>query len=81
MRLKSLFLTVALAAAPLAAAPLAAASVQEATTVIRGATVLTVTEGILSPGAVLIRDGKIAEVGASVAVPRGRKSSRPRGCS
>ena len=66
MRLKSLFLTVALAAVPLAAAP-----VQEATTVIRGATVLTVTGGILSPGAILIRDGKIAEVGASLEVPAG----------
>ena len=66
MRLQSLFLTAALAAAPLAAA-----SVQEATTVIRGATVLTVTGGILSPGAILIRDGKIAEVGASVEVPAG----------
>ena len=38
---------------------------------IRGATVLTVTGGILSPGAILIRDGKIAEVGASVEVPAG----------
>ena len=62
MRHMTGFVAAALAAAP----PLAA---QE--TVIRGATVLTVTEGTLSPGAVRIRDGRIAEVGASVEVPPG----------
>ena len=39
--------------------------------VIRGATVLTVTNGALAPGAVRIEDGRIAEVGASVEVPAG----------
>lgn len=39
--------------------------------VIRGATVLTVTNGVLAPGAIRIVDGRIAEVGASVEVPSG----------
>ena len=55
-------------AAALLAAPLASAQ----DTVIRGATVLTATDrGTLSPGEILIRDGKFAEVGASVTVPDG----------
>ena len=39
--------------------------------VVRGATVLTVTNGVLAPGAIRIEDGRIAEVGASVGVPSG----------
>ena len=39
--------------------------------VVRGATVLTVTNGVLAPGAIRIVDGRIAEVGASVEVPSG----------
>lgn len=39
--------------------------------VIRGATVLTVTNGTLSPGSIRIADGLIAEVGESVSVPDG----------
>ena len=39
--------------------------------VIRGATVLTVTNGVLAPGAIRIEDGRIAEVGASVEVSSG----------
>ncbi len=39
--------------------------------VIRGGTVLTITGETLSPGAILIRDGKIAEVGATVSMPEG----------
>ena len=62
MRKTTAVLTLALAAAPFAAAP-----AQE--TVIENATVLTGTGETISPGAVLIRDGKIAEVGASVNVP------------
>ena len=46
-----------------------AAAAQE--TVIENATVLTVAGETLSPGAILIRDGKIAEVGATVTVPDG----------
>jgi imidazolonepropionase-like amidohydrolase len=40
--------------------------------VIQNATILTVTKGTLN-GSVLIRDGKIAEVGEKVAVPAGAK--------
>jgi imidazolonepropionase-like amidohydrolase len=39
--------------------------------VIQNATVLTVTKGTIEKGSVLVRDGKIAEVGASVKVPSG----------
>jgi len=38
---------------------------------IRGGTVLTVTKGTIPSGTVLIRDGKIAAVGANVDVPAG----------
>ena len=56
-----------IAAAAILGAPLATAQ----DTVLRGATVLTVTGGTLSPGAILIRDGKIAAVGANVEAPEG----------
>ena len=38
---------------------------------IRGGTILTVTGGIIQGGTVLIRDGKIAAVGAHIDVPQG----------
>jgi imidazolonepropionase-like amidohydrolase len=38
---------------------------------LRGGTVFTVTRGIVPNGTVLIRDGKIAEVGTGIAVPAG----------
>lgn len=44
-----------------------------APTVIQNATVLTVTKGTLKNGSILIRDGKIAEVGGKVAIPTGAK--------
>jgi len=40
-------------------------------TVIRNATVLTVTKGTIEKGTIVIRGGKIAAVGANVDVPRG----------
>ena len=40
-------------------------------TAIRNATVLTVTNGTIEKGTILIRNGKIAAVGANVDVPRG----------
>jgi imidazolonepropionase-like amidohydrolase len=39
------------------------------TTLIRNATLLTVTNGTIERGSILIRDGKIAAVGATVAAP------------
>ena len=44
-----------------------------AVTVIQNATILTVTNGTIENGSVLIRDGKIAEVGQNVSVPRGAR--------
>jgi imidazolonepropionase-like amidohydrolase len=40
-------------------------------TVIQNATILTVTHGTIEHGSILIRDGKIAEVGANVKAPEG----------
>jgi imidazolonepropionase-like amidohydrolase len=42
-----------------------------AVTLIKNATVITVTKGTIQHGSILIRDGKIAEVGANVAAPSG----------
>ena len=36
-----------------------------------GATILTVTQGTIPNGTIVLRDGKIAAVGANVAVPAG----------
>jgi len=44
---------------------------QERVVALRGGTVLTVTRGVIPKGTVLLRDGKIAAVGASVDVPAG----------
>ena len=57
--MKSILLAGAFAASMLAAPPI----------VIQNATVLTVTKGTLNSGSILIRDGKIAEVGEKVNVP------------
>ena len=68
---KSLFLT-ALLVAGIAWSP---ASDEQAGSsgpiVIKDATILTVSHGNIPKGSILIRDGKIAEVGPSVAVPAG----------
>ncbi len=47
------------------------AGAQSGTTVVRNATILTVTQGTIENGSILIRDGKIAEVGTNVTVPSG----------
>ena len=41
-----------------------------APTLIRNATIFTVSHGTISPGSILIRDGKIAEVGPTVTTPQ-----------
>jgi imidazolonepropionase-like amidohydrolase len=43
---------------------------EKQTIVIQGGTVLTVTKGTIENGSILIRDGKIAEVGRNIAVPQ-----------
>ncbi len=58
--------TAALAALLFAAAPAAAQDVA-----IRNATVLTITNGTIEGGTVLVRGGKIAAVGRDVAIPAG----------
>jgi len=52
----------------LAPAPTAQA---QGVTVIQNATVITVTKGTIEKGSILIRDGKIAEVGRNVRAPEG----------
>jgi imidazolonepropionase-like amidohydrolase len=46
-------------------------AVQAETLAIRGGTILTVTQGTLENGTILIRDGKIAAVGPKVSIPSG----------
>ena len=43
----------------------------DAVTVIRNATIMTITNGTIENGSILIRNGKIAEVGTDVSVPGG----------
>jgi len=50
---------------------LLAIGIQAQTLLIRNATVLTVTKGTLQTGCVLVRNGKIAEVGPNVNAPAG----------
>jgi len=42
-----------------------------AVTAIRGATILTVTRGTIENGTIVLRNGKIAAVGANVPIPAG----------
>lgn len=49
------------------------AAAQEEITVIRNATILTVTKGTIENGSILIRNGKIAEVGKKVKEPAGAR--------
>ena len=42
-------------------------------TAIRGATVLTVTQGAIEDGTVIVRDGKIEAIGKNLAIPDGAK--------
>ncbi|MCW3992474.1 MAG: amidohydrolase, partial [Candidatus Bathyarchaeota archaeon] len=41
--------------------------------IIKNAKILTITNGVIEKGAILIEDGKIADVGAELKVPRGAK--------
>ena len=72
--LLSTFLSLALAAllAPAAGAQTPPTAGQASgVTVIQNATILTVTQGTIENGSILIRNGKIARVGRRVRVPRG----------
>ena len=55
----------------LAASAPAARAAANGPTVIQNATILTVTHGTIERGSILIRDGKIAEVGRGVSTPAG----------
>ncbi|HXE76088.1 MAG TPA: amidohydrolase family protein [Candidatus Xenobia bacterium] len=55
----------------LLAVALPVAAQQSTVTVIQNATILTVTQGTIEGGSILIRDGKIAQVGKDIKVPAG----------
>jgi imidazolonepropionase-like amidohydrolase len=61
----------ALALSVLAVALLAPRPQDPPVVAIKGATVLTVTKGVIANGTVVIKDGKIAAVGRDVAIPEG----------
>ena len=63
-------LAVAIALGPLGLAT-AMAQAPAVVTAIRNATILTVTKGTIEKGTIVVRNGKIAAVGANVDVPRG----------
>ena len=61
-----------LAALAAAALPLGAQTPQQPQVVaIKGATILTVTRGTIENGTIVLRNGKIADVGPNVAIPAG----------
>ncbi len=55
----------------LAFAILATAALAAPPTIVQNATILTITKGTIKNGSILIRDGKIVEVGDKVLVPQG----------
>lgn len=66
--------------AALAILPLAARAQDDSSvTLIKNATVITITHGRIEHGSVLIRDGKIADVGTDIQVPAGAKVIDARG--
>lgn len=68
----ALALALAIAAAAASSAQTAVQPASRGGTVaVRGATILTVTRGIIPNGTLVVRDGKIAAVGASVEIPSG----------
>ncbi len=67
MKMKKLFL--ALAAAAIAGAAIAQA--EKGNLLIKNGTVLTVTKGTITETDVLIRDGKISQIGKGIAAPQG----------
>ena len=75
--LAALLVLVPAAAARMQGQASAPAAVAQARVVaMRGGTVLTVTGGTIANGTVLVRDGKIAAVGANVADSAGRRGRR-----
>jgi len=66
-------LTVLLAACAVWAETADRGAASASATVIKDATILTVSHGIIAKGSILIRDGKISEVGQTVDVPAGAR--------
>lgn len=66
-------LAITLAGSPASARAQTASPDAPAPLVIRNATVLTITKGVIPKGSVLVRDGRIAAVGSDVPVPPGAR--------
>jgi imidazolonepropionase-like amidohydrolase len=66
-----LALAAVLFTAPFASPPISGQASRPAVVALRGGTIVTVTKGTIRNGTVLMRDGKIAAVGANVAIPAG----------
>ncbi len=67
MKMKNIFLSLAVAAVCSAAS----AQVEKGSVLIKNGTVLTVTKGTLTETDVLIKDGKISQIGKAIAAPQG----------
>jgi imidazolonepropionase-like amidohydrolase len=69
---RTLTLVAALALVPIAASrPAGQAARQSRVIALQGGTVVTVTKGTIQNGTVILRDGKIAAVGANIEIPAG----------
>jgi imidazolonepropionase-like amidohydrolase len=69
---RTLTLVAALALVPIAASrPAGQAARQSRVIALKGGTVVTVTKGTIQNGTVILRDGKIAAVGANIEIPAG----------
>ncbi|HEU5411568.1 MAG TPA: amidohydrolase family protein [Candidatus Acidoferrales bacterium] len=69
----SVALTVALAMIPFAARAQENSQENSGVTLIKNATIITITHGRIEHGSILIRDGKIADVGTNVSAPADAK--------
>ena len=63
--------SIALAAFAVALLPAVALAASVNPVLIKNATILTVSHGVIRNGSILVRDGKIAEVGQNIAAPAG----------
>lgn len=65
------FLLICIAVASVASRPHAQTRTADSVVALKGATILTATQGTIQNGTIVLRGGKIAAVGANVAIPAG----------
>jgi imidazolonepropionase-like amidohydrolase len=71
LSLLALVSAAALFTLPFVSTPISGQAGRPAVVALKGGTVVTVTKGTIRNGTVLMRDGKIAAVGANVSIPSG----------